>query len=122
MKFGLCVATKSYKLLEHPLKGQSAGKQLIKLNLQRLEVRHMIINLLSYDGIVQPLKRVRTNRQFLSYLLIVFFNTLIYCYNIFKQLILRDNSLFYSRLSKLGNISNFSTLNSRDKNNSNLNP
>jgi len=61
MKFGLCVATKSYKLLEHPLKGQSAGKQLIKLNLQRLEVRHMIINLLSYDGIVQPLKRVRTN-------------------------------------------------------------
>lgn len=82
----------------------------------------MIINLLSYDGIVQPLKRVRTNRQFLSYLLIVFFNTLIYCYNIFKQLILRDNSLFYSRLSKLGNISNFSTLNSRDKNNSNLNP
>lgn len=67
----------------------------------------MIINLLSYDGIVQPLKRVRTNRQFLSYLPIVFFNTLIYCYNIFKQLILRDNSLFYSRLSKLGNISNF---------------
>lgn len=42
------------------------------------------------------------------------FFTLIYCYNIFKeQLILRDNSLFYSRLSRLDNPSIFNLFNSR---------
>ena len=92
------------------------------MNLQRLEVRHIIINLLSYDGIVQPLERVRRYRQFLAYLLLVFFNTLTRLNDVFKQFILRDNSLFYSRLSKLGNISNFSTFNSSDKNNPTLNP
>lgn len=73
----------------------------------------MVINLLSYNGIVQPLERVRSYRQFLAYLPLVFFFTLIYCYNIFKELILRDNSLFYSRLSKLDNLSIFSLFNSR---------
>ncbi len=34
-----------------------------------------------------------------------------------KQLIFRDNSLFYSRLSKLDNISNDSTLNDSNENN-----
>lgn len=85
-------------------------------------MRHIIINLLSYDGIVQPLERVRRCRQFLAYLLLVFFNTLTRRHGGFKQFILRDNSLFYSRLSKLGNISNFSTLNSSDNNKPTLNP
>jgi LAGLIDADG DNA endonuclease family len=116
------VATKSYKLLEHPFKRTISRKATYKVESSETRGKTYDNYLLSYDGIVQPLKRVRTNRQFLSYFPIVFFNTLIYCYNIFKQLILRDNSLFYSRLPKLGNISNFSTLNSRDKNNSNLNP
>lgn len=56
LAMGFCVAIKFYKLLEHPLcvwTGQSAGKQFIfKLILQRLKVRHIIINNYYYYKII----------------------------------------------------------------------